>query len=148
MQFLLLTIFIIYGEWKLKNYIEGTKKDDQESFLFHKKIRVRKYHNKGAFLNILEHKRSFLAVISVLFTLVICVFFIGTLFRKGNGLLKLGLSLLLGGAFSNTYDRLTRKYVVDYFSFCTPFVCLNKIVFNLSDFCILIGSLIVVFMQA
>ena len=59
-------------------------------------------------------------------------------------MLKLGLSLLLGGAFSNTYDRFTREYVVDYFSFCSPWKGLNRIVFNISDFCIIIGSLIAV----
>ena len=37
-----------------------------------------------------------------------------TLGQKGKAALKLGLAFLLGGAFSNTYDRLKRKYVVDY----------------------------------
>ena len=32
---------------------------------------------------------------------------------RGKKLLKAGLSLLLGGAFSNTYDRVMREYVVD-----------------------------------
>ena len=52
-------------------------------------------------------------------------------------------SLLLGGAFSNTYDRLKRKYVVDYFSFGVKWEPLRAIVFNISDFCILIGALII-----
>ena len=54
--------------------------------------------------------------------------------------MKLGLSLLLGGAFSNTYDRLKRNYVVDYVSFQTPFKRLNSIIFNVSDFLIAIGA--------
>ena len=83
-------------------------------------------------------------MLSILFTIIIAIFFLLTLCRKGNRALKLGLSLLLGGAFSNTYDRLTREYVVDYFSFCSPWTGLNQIVFNISDFCIIIGTLITV----
>ena len=107
-------------------------------------IRLRRYHNHGAFLNIMEKKKKLLHLISVFFTFVITIFFLLTLCQKGNHILKLGLSLLLGGAFSNTYDRLSRNYVVDYFSFCSPFPKLNRIVFNISDFCIIIGTLLTV----
>lgn len=60
----------------------------------------------------------------------------------GNRLLRVGLALLLGGAFSNTYDRLKRKYVVDYLSFGVRWKGLRRIVFNVSDFCILIGAML------
>ena len=56
-------------------------------------------------------------------------------------MLKWGLTLLLGGAYSNTYDRLARKYVVDYVSFNGPFR-LRNVMFNIGDFCIMIGALI------
>ena len=50
-------------------------------------------------------------------TVLVTLLFVLTLGTKGNKALKTGLAMLLGGAFSNTYDRLKRKYVVDYFSF-------------------------------
>ena len=96
----------------------------------------------------METRRKFLLALTCLLTLLITCLFVFTLFQKGNGLLKLALTLLLGGAFCNTYDRLKRKYVVDYFSFNTPFQALNKIVFNLSDFAILIGALLLVLAQS
>lgn len=142
MCYIFLVLFIVFLEGKIKNHIELSYSDTQQRFILQKKIRIRKYHNHGAFLNILEKKKTFLHVISVLFTLFIFLCLLFTLFQKGNHLLKSGLSLLLGGAFSNTYDRLKRQYVVDYFSFCTPFAKLNRIVFNLSDFCIILGALI------
>lgn len=144
MFYILLILSIIILEWKIKNYIDGVYDFSKEDRMMNNKIRIRKYHNHGAFLNIMEKKKKLLHIISVLFTLGVCVFFFLTLLGKGNRILKLGLSLLLGGAFSNTYDRLSRGYVVDYFSFCSPFKKLNQIVFNLSDFCIIIGSLILV----
>ena len=51
---------------------------------------------------------------------------------------------MLGGAFSNTYDRLKRKYVVDYVSFPVKNEKIRNVVFNISDFCIMIGALLMV----
>lgn len=143
MFYIFIALIIFLGEWKLKNYIETHYNSSTRKLILKDKIRIRKYHNHGAFLNILEKKKKLLHLISILFTVLIFLFLLVTLFQKGNHLLKLGLSFLLGGAFSNTYDRLHRDYVVDYFSFCSPFPRLNRIVFNLSDFCIMIGALIV-----
>ena len=91
----------------------------KEEYRANNLIKIRKYHNPGAFLNIMQHKKKLLHAISIGFTLTITLFFLLTLCHKGNRVLKLGLALLLGGAFSNTYDRLSRNYVIDYFSFCT-----------------------------
>lgn len=143
--FPILTGAIFLGELLLKNYIEshlreGETRKSKLGFLW-----IRKYHNTGAFLNFGEKKRPLVAAVSVFFTLCILILFIVTLGNKGNFLLKTGLSLLLGGAFSNTYDRLKRKYVVDYFSFRIKWKPLGRIIFNLSDFCIMIGALITAF---
>lgn len=144
MFFILLVILIIWGEWKLKSYFEAVYDFKKQKLICKDMIRLRKYHNFGAFLNIMETKKKLLHAISIIFTLMISLFFLITLCSKGNKMLKLGLSLLLGGAFSNTYDRLSREYVVDYFSFCSPWESLNRIVFNISDFCIIIGTLLTV----
>lgn len=142
MFYFLLVLVIITAEWKFKNYIEANYDTQKKCLILNNKICLRKYYNFGAFLNILEKKKKFLHIISVLFTLIVTFLFICTLFHKGNHILKTGLALFLGGAFSNTYDRLSRNYVIDYFSFCSPFEKLNRIVFNISDFCIIIGALL------
>lgn len=144
MFYLILLIFILIGEFYIKNYIEKKYSLNRKETCLKGKIILHQYHNYGAFLNLMEKKKHFLHLISVIFTFIIALFFIFTLFHRGNKILKLGLTLLLGGAFSNTYDRLYRGYVVDYFSFVTPFPKFNRIVFNLSDFCIMIGSLLLI----
>ncbi len=106
---------------------------------------LRRYHNRGAAMNLGEERSALVCALSVLLTLTALVVFCVTLTRRGQGLLKVGLSLLLGGAFSNTWDRLRRKYVVDYFSFSTGWKALDRVVFNLADFAILIGALCTVF---
>lgn len=141
MIYVLIVVFIVIGEMYLKNYMEQTYDFKKQNLFAGGKILLRKYHNYGAFLNFLQNKKKFLHTVSVLFTLGISILFFITLGKYGKNLMKTGLCLLLGGAFSNTYDRLTKGYVIDYFSFITPFKKFNQIVFNLSDFCIIIGCL-------
>ena len=51
---------------------------------------------------------------------------------------KIGIAIILGGAISNLYDRLVRRYVVDYFSIqCGK---LKEVVFNLGDIFVFLGS--------
>lgn len=147
MIYIILTLTILLIELILKDRMEQTFDLKKEQLLPGGKILLRKYHNYGAFLNFMQKKKKMLHLISIVFTLVILILFLLTLGKYGNKILKTGLSLLLGGAFSNTYDRLTKGYVVDYFSFVTPFKKLNQIVFNLSDFCILIGCLLIVLQE-
>lgn len=120
------------------------------------KVIIKKYHNRGAMLNIGDKNQHFVALLSLVFSAFVTGMFVVTLGMKGKGLLKTGLALILGGAYSNTYDRLKRKYVVDYLSFhITMKKCscklLNKIadkfsavVFNISDFGIIIGAMLLV----
>ncbi|MGN0305366.1 MAG: signal peptidase II [Lachnospiraceae bacterium] len=148
MLYLLFVILFVGLEYGLKTYAEKKLPQGKEVLILKGKIRLRRYHNRGAFLSLMESHRKLLKIISLLLTGMIAVFFCLTLFHSGNRLLKLSLTLLLGGAFSNTYDRLKRAYVVDYFSFQSPFPALNRIVFNLSDFAILIGSLLLVLQKS
>lgn len=136
------TILAIFGlEWKIKNHIEETKTFDTEEKKCGGMLLIRKHHNKGAFLNAGQGRQKAVAVLSLVFTVFLTIIFVLTLGQAGRGLLKWGLTLLLGGAYSNTYDRLARKYVVDYVSFNVP--CrLRNVIFNIGDFCIMIGALL------
>lgn len=126
----------------IKNYIEKNVEDGEVRETPGRLIIIRKHHNRGAFLNAGQHRQKIVALLSVLMTVMLTALFIFTLGTAGKGTLKWGLTLLLGGAYSNTYDRLRRKYVVDYVSFNVPFR-LRKVIFNIGDFCIMAGSLLV-----
>lgn len=91
-----------------------------------------------------EKRNSLVAACSVVLTVCLSLVFLGSLGKKGKALLQAGLSLLLGGAYSNTYDRLKRKYVVDYCSLNVGWEPLRRVVFNLSDLCIMVGALLLV----
>lgn len=135
-------IFIL--DLLVKNRIEKTMEEGEEKPLCEGKLLLRKYHNRGAFLDLGEKKRGLVAMLSLGLTLFMTVVFLTTFSFRGSAVLKAGLALLLGGAYSNTYDRLARKYVVDYVSFPVKNKRLRRIVFNLSDFCIMIGAVLLV----
>ena len=65
---------------------------------------------------------------------------------KGKTGEKLGLSLVMVGALSNLYDRVMRGYVVDYFTI--EWKSLKKVVFNLGDMFVFLGSAVFVLAQA
>ncbi|MCH5343337.1 MAG: signal peptidase II [Acetatifactor sp.] len=134
---------IFLGDLLVKNYIERTGVEGGTRELLRGKILLKKYHNRGMMLNLGQRKRQVVAGISLMIVVIALPLFVITLGQRGNPLLRVGFSLLLGGAFSNTYDRLCRKYVVDYLSFGVRWKWFRKIVFNLSDFCIIIGAIMI-----
>ena len=142
MIYVILIGCIFLCEWFLKNVVEAWGREKEYKEILGGKLYLTKYHNEGAFLNLGEKRKKIVAAVSMVLSVFCLIVFILTFFKKGNTFLKTGLSLLLGGAFSNTYDRLKRKYVVDYFGFrLKRFPKLSKVVFNLSDFFIVIGAI-------
>ncbi|MCH4191279.1 MAG: signal peptidase II [Butyrivibrio sp.] len=138
----LMTIPAIFAaDEKLKQMSEEKEfpadEDDQCPVVF------RNYHNTGAMLN-LGAGRAFVKILSTVFTLAVTIYFVATLGHRGQKLLKTGLSLILGGAYSNMYDRYRKGYVVDYISFRCRWKWLSGIVFNIGDFAIMIGAFMAV----
>ena len=138
---------LCWADSLIKYAIERNHPDGELRPALHGKIIIRKFHNKGAMLNLGASRQQTMAVLSVIFTVFMTGVYVGTLGTRGRHMLKTGLSLILGGAYSNTYDRLFRKYVVDYVSFEVRNPRLRNIVFNLSDFGIMIGSCLLVISQ-
>lgn len=142
MGYVLIVLAIFWGELWIKNYVEMEFAEEGERERLKGFLRLRKHYNKGAFLNAGQQKQRMVAALSVCLTAMVSVLFVLSLGMKGNVLLKTGLAMLLGGAFSNTYDRLKRKYVVDYFSFGLRWQWLSRMIFNISDLGIIMGALL------
>lgn len=132
---------IFFLDLGIKNWVEREGTEGEERKIGNGLLLLRKHHNKGAFLNVGKERSAFIAFLSIALTLSMTVVFLTTFSFKGSRLLKTGLALLLGGAYSNTYDRIHRRYVVDYVSFPVKNKVIRSIVFNISDFCIMIGAL-------
>jgi signal peptidase II len=146
-KYALVSVGVFLTDFCIKNHIEETRTEGEEKEAFRGRLLLRKYHNRGAFLDAGEEHSPLVAALSLGLTLAMTVVFLLTFGMKGGGLLKTGLALLLGGAYSNTYDRLRRHYVVDYVSFPVKNKKIRNVVFNISDFCIMIGALCMVLAQ-
>ncbi len=142
--FSLMAMVIFFLDLLIKDHIERSRKEGEETAICGGRLLIRRYHNKGAMLDAGERRSDLVAALSVALTLGLTVLFVLTFSCKGSKTLKAGLALLLGGAYSNTYDRLVRKYVVDYVSFPVKNEKIRNVVFNISDFCIMIGALLMV----
>ncbi|MBQ7463618.1 MAG: signal peptidase II [Lachnospiraceae bacterium] len=84
--------------------------------------------NRGFAHNRLDSHQYIVAMISALMTA-----FIAKNAVFGNDR-SVGSALILGGALSNTYERLFKGYVTDY-------IKIGSTVYNLSDFAIFAGAL-------
>lgn len=73
----------------------------------------------------------------------IAAMFAWVLTKPDRKMEKTGYTFLLGGALSNLYDRCRKGYVTDYIRFHSPWKRLNELVFNLSDFFIMAGAVLV-----
>jgi signal peptidase II len=142
MGFIVIIAFLFAVELILKEAVEERGKEGEHTPILQDKLYVTKFHNEGAFLGFLKDKPELLKGISYGIIGVCTLIFILTLGHKGKRAMKLGLGMLLGGAYSNAYDRMKRGYVVDYFGFNVKNDRLRNIVFNISDFCIAIGAVV------
>lgn len=103
-------------------------------------ITLYKNHNPGFSFGTLKEYPELVKAIPLAVTSALAGIFLWLLPRKGQMTAKLGLAVTLGGAISNLYDRLFRNYVVDYFSI--QWGCLKRVVLNLGDICIFLGTAI------
>ncbi|MGN0349572.1 MAG: signal peptidase II [Roseburia sp.] len=140
----LLTAGVFFLDCVIKEWMEKNRIGKIRQPVLGGRIILEKYHNKGAALNFLAKKPKLMRGIHTMALCAVGVFY-GLLLRTdGRRAEKIGTSLLLGGGLSNLYDRYKKGYVVDYFKLGLGPKWLKKIVFNLSDFFIFIGTLLTV----
>jgi len=126
----------------IKQWIGKNKEINSQEEILSGNIIITKYYNTGAFLGVMKDKSRQLLGITLISIGVVLGFLLAFLGKRGNLLLKLGLSLLLGGACSNAYERLTKGKVTDYFRISIGNEKLKKVVFNLGDIFVFLGSII------
>lgn len=93
----------------------------------------------------MEKTPKLLTGVTTVVTAGMTAFYVYLIKKPKQLFLKTGVGMILGGAWSNVWDRITRKYVVDYFSFHTKCRKLERVVFNLADMFIFLGGFLVIF---
>ncbi len=144
MQSILLAAGLLSADTIIKRRREENK---DEKWYLNGDVHVMTYHNYGAFLNSGEKKPFVIKLISLVLTLTLTALYVLTFTRFGKPQLRTGLAFLLGGAYSNTYDRIKKGFVTDYLNFPGLPGKVKNIVFNISDFAILIGCGLILIKQ-
>lgn len=109
-------------------------------------IKLHKNHNDGFPFGFMKEKPELVKGIPLMVISAMAGALGAFMTGRGKALEKLGLSVALGGAISNLYDRLVRGYVVDYFSI--EWKSLKNVVFNLGDMFVFLGSAVFIIAQA
>lgn len=128
----------------VKSCIEGYMTTKEERTACGGKVILRKVYNKGFGMNLLEDKPEVVKYASAYTTVILTIIQLITLMRKKRVLKKAGLSLMTAGAWSNTFDRWIRGYVIDYIGFQTKWEKITRITYNLGDFFIAAGGALMV----
>lgn len=110
------------------------------------KILLYRNHNAGFPFGFLEKWKWLVMGVPLVILSALTAAFCVLLAKPGQRVKKLGFALVIGGGLSNLYDRLVRGYVVDYFSFQAGI--LKKVVFNLGDLFVFLGSAIVAILDS
>ena len=142
--FLGLTLLLICVDLGIKGCVENNIKRGEEHKFVGGKILVRKVYNKGMALNLKQDDPELVKKITAVAAIVVTIQLLTTLFRKGRGLRKLGLTFVVAGAWGNLVDRYLRGYVVDYLGFKCKWKKCSEITFNFADFFIFFGSFLLI----
>lgn len=133
--------FLLIGDLSIRQYVEEHFKEGDEHPVLGGKMILRRVHNKGLMLNVMEGKQQTAKWLSAVATAVCAVMAAATLVRKKHWIRKNGFIILLAGAAGNLYDRFVRGYVVDYIGIKTKWKKLTNITFNIGDVLIFAGVL-------
>ena len=142
MWYILTAVLICAADQLLKRYADANLEYAKDRPVLGGRILLTKYHNRGAMLNLLEEKREGLMALSGAASGCALTLFLRSL-KKGRPSVRLAFALITGGAASNMSDRIRKGYVVDFFRFSF----LKRVIFNLADLSIFLGSILMVLCQ-
>lgn len=132
---------VLFGADQLmKTYVEQNLDKGEEKKLTDR-IVLRRVHNKGMCLNLLDREPDLVKYLSVFSASVLTLIYGISLTRRKGFWRKKGLALMAAGAWSNTFDRCARGHVVDYIGFRCENKKISDVTYNLGDFFIAAGGL-------
>ena len=106
------------------------------------KITITRIFNDVAMLGFMKDHAGKLLNITLVFLGILIGALLMLIGHKNKKLQKWGLTLMLAGAGSNIYDRLTRGRVTDYIQFNFGPEKFRQTVFNIGDCFIFIGGIL------
>lgn len=140
--YLILAAGLFTGDQILKAMIEQTFEKNEERKLAGAVV-VRRVGNKGMCLGLLSGQPKIVRAFSFAASAAVSISGLVSLVCGKGILRKMGSCLAAAGAWSNTVDRFIRGYVVDYIGFRMKNTRLAALTYNLADFFIAAGTLLI-----
>ena len=122
-----------------KTYVEQNLDPEEEKRLTDRVV-LRRAHNRGISFGILKDTPKAVLTLSVLAASIVTVIQVFSMFQRKRILRSVSLSALAAGAWSNTFDRFARGYVVDYIGFPCRKKKDSSVTYNFADFFIAMGA--------
>ncbi len=123
----------------MKTYVEQNMDKGEEKNLTDR-IVLRRVHNKGMCLNLLDREPGLVKYLSLFSAAVLTVIYVIVLAPAGGFWKKKGFAFMAAGAWSNTFDRWARGHVVDYVGFRSKNNKVSSITYNMGDFFLAAGG--------
>ncbi len=95
--------------------------------------------NRGAAFGILQDKRIFFLIITLVIVCYLLYHFYNT-YKTNAKILNISLALIISGALGNFYDRFVNGFVVDFIEFSF----FNFPVFNVADIFVTVGCALMI----
>lgn len=95
--------------------------------------------NRGAAFGILQDKRIFFLIITLVIVWYLLYHFYNT-YKTNAKILNISLALIISGALGNFYDRFVNGFVVDFIEFSF----FNFPVFNVADIFVTVGCALMI----
>lgn len=109
-------LLILFDQWT--KYLAVLHLKDQPSLvLWDGVFELRYLENQGAAFGMMQGKKWFFIVITILFILALCYFYWRIPSGKRFWLLRIISVFLLAGSIGNLIDRIWHNYVIDFFYF-------------------------------
>ena len=139
MMWIIISIVIVALDQVTKMIVLNNIEPDGAIIIIDKFFFLTNIRNKGAAWSILQNGRYFLITMTIIASVIIIYF----LFKSSSKLLKLSLSITLGGAVGNLIDRVIVGSVVDFLDF--NFGSYHFPVFNAADASVVVGTIILAY---
>ena len=142
MRILWVTVFIFILDQLTKRAVQSSLSLHQSKPIIQDFFHLTYVTNDGmAFGLSMPGGRTILLILSILLTIFICWFLWQE--REGHNLVRLGLALILAGAFGNLLDRILYGKVVDFLDFMIG--DFHWYIFNIADSSVTIGMMVFIF---
>lgn len=138
MIFIIIVIIVFLIDQFSKYIINKKIKEGENKELIEDKLYITNIKNPGAMMGFLKNNRLVLLLVSGISIIILIKVFFDILKESNSNILKLGISLALGGGLGNIYDRFVKKEVTDFI-----YIKYKKLpVFNIADLTIASGFIL------